>query len=472
MRNFEWLIVAVLAVYAVAPNLRWRRWLPVVALATVPAQLVLEGYRWQMVPLYAVVVILAALEVVRRLRRPAGAGARPATATGRRPSSRRRWAAAGASVVVLVVASAPPVLFPVPHLPAPGGPDRIGTITFEWTDPSRLEAYTQAPDDLRKVMVQIWYPASAVPGATTAPWMDHLDIVGPHIAAYLGLPGFFLDHASLVKTNDYPDAPSDPAGAPYPVVLYSHGWNGFRSINLNQSEALASRGYIAVAIDHTYGAMVTAFTDGQVALNNPVAVPVDAPADVFQAATTQLEATYAADLRFTLDQLELINSGAIHSQLAGRMDLTRVGVYGHSTGGGATVVMCAADPRCKAALGMDPWLGPVPQPVIGTGLRQPYLAMMSETWSTPTNNALLDTLLAAGTGDNTKITIAGTSHLDFTMLPLLSPLAPALGLKGPIDGERGMQIITDNLVAFFDRYLKGAGTLDPAGYPEATFEVR
>jgi predicted dienelactone hydrolase len=377
-----------------------------------------------------------------------------------------------AGVVVLALLVAPPLLVPVPRPPEPGGPSKIGTVTFQWTDSSRLEAYTPAPDDRRTLMVQIWYPARPAAGAQTAPWVDRLDVVGPRIAEYLHLPGFFLDHAGLVQTNDYADAPADPGNAPYPVVIYSHGWNGFRSINLNQSEALASRGYIAVAVDHTYGAMVTVFADGQVALNNPDALPTGVPQDVFQRASEQLEATYAADLGYVLDQLALINAGEIASPLAGQLDLGRVGVYGHSTGGGATVVLCAADPRCQAALGMDPWLGPVPESVISAGLRQPYLAMMSEDWSSPENDARLDTLLAAGSGDSGKMTIAGTSHYDFTMLPLLTPLAPALGLKGPIDGARGMQIITDSLVAFFDQHLKGAAGLDRSAYPEVTFEDR
>jgi predicted dienelactone hydrolase len=468
MRILEWLTVAVLAAYAVAPSFRWRSWLPSAAVAATAAHLLLEGYRWQMVPLYVLVVLLAAIAVLRLLR-PARAS-RPPTPRVRR--TRRGWAALAGSLVVLLLMSAPPVLFPVPRLPDPGGPNRIGTVTFEWTDASRLEAYTPAPDDKRKIMVQLWYPAVPAAGATTAPWVDRLDVVGPHIADYLHLPSFFLDHASLVRTNDYADAPVDPAGGPYPVVIYSHGWNGFRAINLNQSEALASRGYIAVAVDHTYGAMVTAFADGQVALNNPAAIPTGVSPDAYQAATEQLEATFAADLRFTLDQLAQLNSGAIPSPLTGKLDLTRVGVYGHSTGGGATVVMCAADPRCKAALGMDPWVGPVPRPVLEAGLRQPFLAMMSQSWSSPDNSALLDTLLAAGTGDQAKMAIAGTSHYDFTMLPLLTPLAPALGLKGPIDGQRGMQIITDYLVAFFDHSLKGTGTVDRPGYPEVRYEVR
>jgi predicted dienelactone hydrolase len=461
MRIMEYVVLVLLAAYLVAPNLWWRPWIPLVAAVAGGAHLVVEGYRWQMVPLYVLTAIFVALNAPRLL--------------GRRPKPLKRgWAVAGlvAGVLALVAAAAPPILFPVPVLPAPGGPYQVGTVTFQWTDPARLEGYSTAPDDQRTIMVQVWYPAVPAANAQTAPWLDRLDVVGPLIAKFLNLPSFFLDHASLLKTHTYAGASADAASATYPVVVYSHGWTGFRTVNLNQSEALASHGYIAVAVDHTYGAMVTVFADGRVALNNPDALPSGVPDDVYQAATEVLEATYAADLSFTLDQLALVNAGTIPSPLTGKLDLDSVGVYGHSTGGGATVVMCAQDERCDAALSMDPWVGPVPRPVLAAGLRQPFLAMMSEQWSTGENNALLDELLAAGSGDNYKMVIAGTKHYDFTMLPLLTPLAPALGFKGPINGERGMQIVTDYLVGFFDAYLKGTGSAAREGYPEVTWEAR
>jgi hypothetical protein len=52
------------------------------------------------------------------------------------------------------------------------------------------------------------------------------------------------------------------------------------------------------------------------------------------------------------------------------------------------------------------------------------------------------------------ISIDGTAHYDFSDLPLLSPLAPRLGLKGPIDGNRVTEIINDYLLSFFDRTLR------------------
>ncbi len=51
--------------------------------------------------------------------------------------------------------------------------------------------------------------------------------------------------------------------------------------------------------------------------------------------------------------------------------------------------------------------------------------------------------------------IEGTAHYDFSDLPLLSPLAPVLGLKGPINGKRVTTIVDDYLLSFFDMTLKG-----------------
>jgi hypothetical protein len=441
----------------------WLEWLPLAALGVMLAQVVVEKYRWQLVPLYALTGVLV-LVGLRRLRVVPATGGRAA------------WLGVVAGLVLLVLAALPPILFPVPVLPSPGGPYAIGTVSYEWLDGARPEIYTEDPNDRRDLMVQIWYPALPAAGATPAPWMDRLDVVGPTIARYLNLPPFFLDHAALVKTHSYPGAPAASDGGPYPVVIYSHGWNGFRTVNFNQSEALASHGYIAVAVDHTYGAMVTVFADGRVALNNPAALPKGVPDDEYQRASETLEGTYAADLRFVLDQLALLNSGAISSPLAGKLDLEKVGLYGHSTGAGAVVIACAEDPRCQAGLTMDAWLEPVPAAVLAKGVAQPFLFMRSQAWAAGPNEPLFNTLYAAGQADEYRVAIQGTKHFDFTLLPLLTPLAPALGLKGPIEGRRGMAIITSYLLAFFDHYLKGqpAPLLDgpAAAYPEVVFERR
>lgn len=467
MRPLEIAILLLLAALLAGPLLparpRWWRWLPFVTLLVLGAHVLAEGARWQMLPAYALAALFAILSLWRARRAP------PAV-------PRRRWRAIGLGVLgvlMLLLAALPPVVFPVPDIPAPGGPYKVGTRVFDLVDPARDEIYTPAPNDKREIMVQVWYPAEPAAGARTGEWMGRIDMAGPAMAHYLHLPSFALDHAALVRTNSYPDAPLAGAQARYPVVIYSHGWNGFRAVNTNQMEALASHGYIAVGIDHSYGAMVTVFGDGRVAMNNPATLPDDAPPDVYQRASEVLEEVFAEDVQFVIGRLGAMNAGALAPDFAGRLDLERLGLFGHSTGGGAITLVCSRDPRCKAGLGMDAWLVPVPRTIIPGPLRQPFLFMRSEVWASAKNDARLAELYGGLAGPGYRMTIRGTKHYDFTLLPLLSPLAPTLGLKGPLDGDRTIQIITNYLLAFFDHHLKGmpAPLLDGprAGYPEVVF---
>jgi predicted dienelactone hydrolase len=177
-----------------------------------------------------------------------------------------------------------------------------------------------------------------------------------------------------------------------------------------------------------------------------------------------------------LDQLVRFNHGELDPRFADRLDLDHIGVFGHSTGGGAAVEVCYRDARCKAGLGMDAWVVPVSDAAIDAGLSQPFLFMHSAAWSTPQNAERFDRLYDRLKGHAYQMTIAGTRHFDFTDVPLFSPLASMMGLKGPLDGARVVQIINDYSLAFFDRYLKEDNTArlnaTPQDYPEVIFESR
>jgi hypothetical protein len=149
---------------------------------------------------------------------------------------------------------------------------------------------------------------------------------------------------------------------------------------------------------------------------------------------------------------------------------------GHSTGGGNTVQVCAQDPRCKAGFVMDAWLMPVSRDALEKGLEQPFMFLWSEDWGSNENKGRFGELFGKFRDDVFNLEIEGTRHYDFSDLPLLSPLSPWFGLKGPIDGELVLMIINDYAVAFFDEYLIGEETdlLDGPypDYPEVTFEKR
>ena len=68
---------------------------------------------------------------------------------------------------------------------------------------------------------------------------------------------------------------------------------------------------------------------------------------------------------------------------------------------------------------------------------------------------LFDPFYSSSTDTYGATYIEGTAHYDFTDMPLFTPLAPQLGLKGPINGKRVTLIINDYLLSFFDLTLKG-----------------
>ncbi|HXQ38873.1 MAG TPA: hypothetical protein VN843_33025, partial [Anaerolineales bacterium] len=315
-------------------------------------------------------------------------------------------------------------------------------------------------DEARRFMIQIWYPSEVSPGEKRASWMANAETFAPAIATYIDMPSFFLDHLALVKIPAYQESKVAPADAGYPVILFSHGWNGFNAQNSGQAIQLASHGYIVIGIQYTYVAVITVFPDGTVAKNNPSALPADAPTEEYESAAHILSDQWAGDMAFTLEFMDAQNNDS-GSPFYTTLDLANVGVYGHSTGGGAGIEFCGKDVRCKAVLGMDPFMRPVSYEVIQNGLSQPSFFMFSQRWADDVesrNNQLFKDFIPNVKQSFGVITINGTAHYDFTDLPLLSPLAPQLGLKGPINGRQVITIVNDYLLSFFNMTLKGQST--------------
>lgn len=435
MRSLEITIPLLLAVYLLWPHPRplLIRFIPAIALIITLIHFYIEGYRWQMIPLYAMTLILIVIALFVRDMKPA---------------------ASILTLILLLLSTALPILLPVPKIPAPSGSYPIGTIIYEFKDTTRKELYS-GKDEARRFMIQAWYPAEIKTSDERAPWMSNAEIYAPAIATYIDRPSFFLDHLALVNIPAYKNAQVAQTAVGYPVIIFSHGWNGFNAQNAAQALELASHGYVVIAIQHTYGAVVTVFPDGTVALNNPKALPEDLDDPNYEVVARKLVDQWAGDISFTLDQFESLNkdSDSIFFQ---KLDMERVGVYGHSTGGGAAIQFCGTDSRCDALLGMDPFMRPVSADVIANGVSQPSFFMFSQGWADlvdSKNNQLFNQFQPNVSDSKGVIIINGTKHYDFSDLPLLSPIAPQLGLKGPLNGKRVTQIVDSYLLDFFEMTL-------------------
>ena len=460
MRPLEIIIPVVLSVYLLWPHPRpfAIRLLPAFALVLSLIHFATEGYRWQMIPIYGLTAILGLSALIN------GAMA---------PQSPTDWKPIASSLtfVLLLLSTALPILLPVPVIPVPTGRYQVGTRLYELTDESRREIYS-GQDEARRFMIQVWYPSDANASNKKAPWMANAEIYVPAIATYIDMPVFFLDHLALVKVPAYKESEVVKTDKGFPVILFSHGWNGFNAQNTSQALELASHGYVVVGVQHTYGAVITVFPDGTIANNNPSALASDdTPVEEYEVIAHKLANQWAGDLGFVLNYLEELNNDA-NSDFYQKLDLSRVGAYGHSTGGGAAIQFCGTDPRCKTLLGLDPFMRPVSYEVIDNGVTQPAFFMFSQRWADDVdsrNNELFNRFYPHVENSLGVVSIAGTAHYDFSDIPLLSPLTPQLGLKGPINGKRVTAIVNDYLLSFFEATLNGKSNSlfeNPSPYPE------
>ncbi|MBW3666183.1 MAG: dienelactone hydrolase family protein [Actinobacteria bacterium] len=421
------------------------------------AQLQIEGYRWQMVPLYGVALGLALGDVLFIDR----------TLSWTSRLSRGVFGLAG-----LTLAAALPLALPVPEIPPPPGPEAIGAVTVHLVDVSREEIYGPDPGGPRRFRAHVWYPAEASSGVAPAPWVTDWDVVVPALARSMGLPGWFLDHTRYTDSHARRSLPVAPGT--FPVVVYSHRWSGLGSIAVNQVEALVSNGYVVIAPDHTYGAVATIGNEGEVVPLDPAALPDRGEVGdaVHLEAAAELVDVFAGDIVTILDGLEEGEEGPFGA-IAEVADLTRIGVYGHSVGGGAAIQLCLTDERCDAVLGMDPWVEPFSVRTLRISATRPALFMRSDGWRGTPNDSLLRGIAGRSEAVTYWLGIEGAGHNDFTVAPFFSPFGYQMGLKGPIPTGRLTPIVDNYLVGFFDVFLLGTGTapLDSVDFPEVALEV-
>lgn len=440
MRVLEWLLllsfIPALATPFVSSGWR-RRWL--IVSASLPTligvlHLLVEGWRIQMTPAYG----LALLVLISRL---------PAL-WGREGVQRRgRGIAVSVAAGFLLIGCAVLAgwLLPVIDLPEPTGPYSVGIIDRELIDTERG----------RRLMASIWYPAAS--GGTIAPLTHHPDEITTALGNLFGLPGLLLQHLRYFELSAHENAPLAVEGAPFPVLIFSHGMVGLRLQNSSTLQELASWGYVVVALDHTDAAAVTVFPDGEARLYDLARFGVPSNVEPDTAMMNEyVFPVWVADQRFVYDLLERWQVD--DPLLTDRLDLTRIGSFGHSFGGASALEVCRVEPRCRASVNMDGGLYgdtallPAVRPLLL--MTSADSAQYGETVSEWTQ------MITNATAPAYWLGLPDSTHLSFTLTQLLSPLL----VPQNFDPYAGLRTIDNYLRAFFDLHLRDVETplLEPA----------
>ena len=323
-------------------------------------------------------------------------------------------------------------------LPRPNGCYPVGVKTLLLTDTHRS----------RDLVVTFWYPST---GDTFpfAPYMDEKTAAA--VAEKWKLqPGF----ERQVHTHSRTLAPIAQRG-PFPVVFLEHGTGVVPSIYTVLAEGLASMGFVVVATNHTPDSLISVFPDGHEVRFKPY-WPTDADRRTQGEAIGKFaENVLVRDVRFVLDRL-----GELQSRddfWHGQLDLSHVGIAGHSMGGTTAALATKEDPRILAEVNLDgstfPGMNADVRPV---EVHKPLLFIMTEEHA---SNPDVRVREYVGSESNTYyLVMSGTDHMSFTDSHLILSRF-ARDSKAHNSGfERAVlnSTLTRSLVEeFFGKYLKG-----------------
>ena len=305
----------------------------------------------------------------------------------------------------------------------------------------------------RKVVAGIAAVVSVLIGLSAtaqAPGYDPLEIPALVLPEPFDLSAHDQERQRDIPLRVYLPSSTTPA----PVVLFSHGLGGSREGSTYLGEHWAARGYLAVFLQHPG-------SDDSVWRDVPAAQRMRA---LRRAANLRNSLDRFKDVSAVLDQLDLWNDTDGH-RLATRMDLSRIGMSGHSFGAVTTQAVSGqtafrgnvsfTDPRIRAALVQSPSSPSWGDPGQAFGRVQiPWLLMTGTKDTSPIGNATVESRLAVypalPAGGNYELVLDGAEHSAFTERAL------------PGDTERRNpnhhRVILALSTAFWDAWLQGDGS--------------
>jgi predicted dienelactone hydrolase len=241
------------------------------------------------------------------------------------------------------------------------------------------------------------------------------------------------------------------------------------------AEDLASHGYIVVGFDAPYRTSVVVFPDKRVVTRPPAYDPENLPSDQADRLINRLLPMWTSDTKSVVSQLEQLNAADPSGKFTGRLDMHRLGMFGHSFGGATALQFCHEDSRCSAGIDID---GAPYGSVVQEGLKQPFMFILSDhsrDLADPESRQIgahFQSIYDRLPNGRLFITIRGANHFSFSDQMLLKShyvigMMRKLGL-GSLEGRRGLAITTDYVHTFFDVYLNGASVsqVTTQRYPE------
>lgn len=377
-------------------------------------------------------------------------------------------------------------LFTEVPFPVPTGQYAVGTHLFEILDENRMETLSEDYKGPRRLAVRVFYPGEKdIKG-------DYLPVNNPEVAKMFSKTYNFpqIGDDSVRLSNSIIDV-SITGDTAFPVIIFSHGGFSYSGQNLSTFEELASRGYIVFTLSHTYEALVSLFPGDEVVyigdtsslqetmnvdetviddykkslelLQSPVSAEDKRKkllhlGNTFYKSTIPYLTARVDDIRFLLKSLPELN-GRNKYPFSGKLDLDRIGLFGHSLGGVSASYICGdEDTPVKAGINLD-----APVFLVETGdlqIKRPFAFFYSTATSLMSGGTMDLTGINSYYSEQAEVDIyslsfAETAHYNFSDFNLMPPFFRLTPMLGNIDGRRMTFLLNRSVTDFFDFTLKG-----------------
>ena len=246
----------------------------------------------------------------------------------------------------------------------------VGVRTLAMINPNQIDILKYSTSNThplydRPITVEVWYPAVIPPGVEErVVYSEVLGISGD--PARPNVPFTFEGRA--LRDAD----PFTTTGAPFPLVIVSHGYPGSRYMMTYLDENLASKGYVVVAIDHTDSTFedVPGFFPGfqSTLLNRPLdqLFVLDQMGQMNAITTSFLyglvDADHTAIVGYSMGGYGALNSAGAGINISSPLQSFVPGGYLSLRSEGNPTYTASLDPRLKAIVAFAPWgqgtLGP------------------------------------------------------------------------------------------------------------------